>query len=171
MARGFAGYNTAARATKAMRIVAENAINRQRPAPAYATVETIDTTNRRCTVRYLDTTDPTLAAVPVSMGSISPARPGQVVRIEGVLGDRYIADVLGEVVVAGGGHDIGECFLWAGSVIPTYALAADGRLLSTSTYPAAFQALQYRHGGSGSTFAIPSLSSTDTNLVWCIRVL
>ena len=66
-------------------------VDRQRPKYQMATVTSIDRTLRRCTVRRpADTSDLT-----VSMGSIQPSTVGQLVRIEGMAGDRYIADVMG----------------------------------------------------------------------------
>ncbi len=67
-------------------------VEKQRPRYQMATVTSIDRVLRRCTVRRpADTTDLT-----VSMGSIQPSSIGQLVRIEGLSGDRYIADVMGE---------------------------------------------------------------------------
>lgn len=74
---------------------AQKIIDQQRPRPSYPTVITIDRVNRKATVQYAG--DP--APVPVQMGSIQPANVGQRVRVEGVGGDKYIADVMGPVYV------------------------------------------------------------------------
>lgn len=72
------------------RLVSEE-LERQRPRYQMATVVSIDRVTRNCVVTYPgDTSSGT-----VSMGSIQPSAPGQVVRIEGLSGDRYIADVMG----------------------------------------------------------------------------
>jgi hypothetical protein len=72
------------------RLVKEE-VERQRPRYQMATVVSIDRVLRKCTVQFpSDTTTST-----VSMGSIQPSSVGQVVRVEGLSGDRYIADVLG----------------------------------------------------------------------------
>jgi hypothetical protein len=72
------------------RLVREE-VDKQRPRHQVAEVVSIDRVLRRCVVEFPgDTTTAT-----VSMGSIQPASVGQLVRIEGVAGDRYIADVMG----------------------------------------------------------------------------
>ena len=66
-------------------------VERQRPRYQMASVVSIDRVNRKCTVNFPgDTTN----AV-VNMGSIQPSAVGQVVRVEGLAGDRYIGDVMG----------------------------------------------------------------------------
>lgn len=80
-----------------MRDIIERLVSRQlgqeRPKPRYATVTTIDRTNRFCTVTFPGDS----GAVKVAMGSIQPVAVGQTVRIAGVRGDRFIDDVLGPV--------------------------------------------------------------------------
>lgn len=72
------------------RLVKEE-VERQRPRYQMATVVSFDRVLRKCTVTFPgDTTN----AV-VNMGSIQPASVGQVVRVAGLAGDRYIDDVLG----------------------------------------------------------------------------
>lgn len=72
------------------RLVREE-VERQRPRYQMATVVSIDRTNRKCVVTFPgDTTNAT-----VSMGSVQPTSAGQVVRVEGLAGDRYISDVMG----------------------------------------------------------------------------
>lgn len=62
-----------------------------RPRYQMATVISIDRINYTCMVRFPgDTTD-----AKVNMGSTQPAAVGQIVRVEGLNGDRYIADVMG----------------------------------------------------------------------------
>lgn len=74
-----------------LRAMIQAEIERQRPAPRYATVVSIDRVNKTCVVRFTGEND---AAV-VGMGALQPAIPGEIVRIEGVLGNRYIAGVAG----------------------------------------------------------------------------
>lgn len=66
-----------------------------RPVYTYATVASIDRNARRCTVIFPDSAE----AVPVQMGSIQPQDVGQTVRIDGIAGDRYIADVMGPALI------------------------------------------------------------------------
>lgn len=69
----------------------DNRVAALRPEPKYATVAEIDIANRRCGVIFTGEQ----AAVYVSMGAIQPQEIGQIVRIEGTRGDRFIADVIG----------------------------------------------------------------------------
>jgi microcystin-dependent protein len=48
---------------------------------------------------------------------------------------------------------------YAGSVAPTGYLMCDGQSLSTTAYPALFQAIGYQYGGSGSNFNVPNLQN------------
>lgn len=77
--------------------IAEKKINDLRPTPSYATVITINREARSATVLYMD--DPT--PVTVAMGSIEPAASGQTVRVGGLMGHRYIEDVLGNALMSG----------------------------------------------------------------------
>lgn len=70
-------------------------IERQRPPYSYATVESIDRTRRRATVIFPGET----VGVTVAMGAVQPKAVGQIVRVDGRLGDRFIADVMGETYV------------------------------------------------------------------------
>lgn len=73
------------------RLVKEE-VERQRPRYRMATVVSFDRVLRKCTVNFPgDTTNEV-----VNMGSIQPASVGQVVRVAGMSGDRYIDDVLGQ---------------------------------------------------------------------------
>jgi len=69
-------------------------LNRQRPTPTYATVQSINETERSCMVVINGDT----VAVKAYCASIIPAAVGQIVRLEGTPGDRYIADVQGETM-------------------------------------------------------------------------
>lgn len=48
---------------------------------------------------------------------------------------------------------------YAGSTAPTGYLMCDGQSLSTTAYPALFQAIGYQYGGSGSNFNVPNLQN------------
>jgi hypothetical protein len=149
-----------------MRHIAERVVNQMRPAPTYGTVVSVDRDARRCMVRFSADSDP----VGVAMGSIQPSRPGQVVRVEGTLGDRYVDDVLGESVVSGG-LPLGMLFEYAGATPPSWAMVADGRSLPTDGYVALFGEIGYRYGGAGTQFSIPTRTSSDPRIAWLIRVM
>lgn len=73
------------------RLVTEE-VERQRPRYRMATVVSFDRVLRKCTVNFPgDTTNEV-----VNMGSIQPKTAGQIVRVAGMSGDRYIDDVLGD---------------------------------------------------------------------------
>lgn len=63
----------------------------QRPRYQYATVTAIDRPARRCSVEFTGEA----VSVSVSMGAVQPSDVGQIVRIDGIAGDRFVADVLG----------------------------------------------------------------------------
>lgn len=75
-------------------------VNKLRPTAREAVVVTIDPSSYTATVQFLD--EPDGDAIPVRMSGVQPATPGQVVRIEGPRGDRYIAAVYGETNISGG---------------------------------------------------------------------
>lgn len=75
-----------------IRAIVRTELDAHRPPPVYATVQSIDLAAKTCMVVMTGDT----VAVKVQCGSIFPSAPGQVVRLEGQQGDRYIADVLGE---------------------------------------------------------------------------
>jgi len=77
--------------------IADKRINTLRPESSYAVVQTINRENRSATVLYMGDTE----AVSVNLGSIEPATVGQTVRIGGMLGHRYIEDVLGNAIMSG----------------------------------------------------------------------
>ena len=77
--------------------IADSRVNVLRPTPSYAVVQTINREQRSATVLFAGDSE----AVTVAMASIEPADIGQTVRIGGLLGHRYIEDVLGDAVVSG----------------------------------------------------------------------
>jgi hypothetical protein len=66
-------------------------VERQRPRYQMATVVSIDRGNRKCEVQFPGES----STANVSMGSVQPSDLGQVVRVEGLAGDRYVSDVMG----------------------------------------------------------------------------
>lgn len=84
----------AAKMRDVIRAIVVKEIERLRPSPAYATVVSIDRVLRLCEVRFPE--DDSTTSLVVGMGSIQPSAVGQIVRVAGVVGDRYIDDVMGE---------------------------------------------------------------------------
>lgn len=72
--------------------IAEATVEKARPRYRYATVNSIDLAARKCNVTF----NGDLAPVQVNIGSVAPSALGQVVRVEGIGTDKYIADVMGD---------------------------------------------------------------------------
>lgn len=134
--------------------VVRTMLTTERPPVRYATVVSIDRTNRKVTVTYIG--ESTTATV--SMGSIQPLATGQVVRIGGMMGDRYVEDVLGD---SNFGWRPGDMKMYAGAatgVTPQIGwLVADGTAVSRTTYADLFAAIGTKYGvGDGTTtFNLP----------------
>lgn len=88
---GLADYRVALEMREIIRGLVKEEVERARPRYQLATVQGFDRINRKCTVRFNGET----SDVDVNMGSIQPSAIGQIVRIDGLLGDRYVAEVLG----------------------------------------------------------------------------
>ena len=133
--------------------VCESVIERLRPNPRYGTVVTIDRVARTCTVRFPLETD----AVTIPMGSIQPASIGQIVRVVGVLGDRYIDDVMGDAASAGG-LPIGTPITWpTGVATPAGFISANNAYYDPATYPSLFAVYGFSQGQQGQQFRVPNL--------------
>lgn len=91
----FEEYQTATKMRDVMERLVRSTMEAQRPRYHYATVTSIDRSARKCAVLFPG--EP--ASVVVNMGSVQPKEAGQIVRVDGLAGDRFIADVMGEVVV------------------------------------------------------------------------
>lgn len=88
----FGDYAAALEMRQVIQSLVSQEIDKQRPRYQMAEVVSIDRPRRRCSVKYPG--EP--LAVNVNMGSLQPAVVGQVVRIEGMLGDKYVSDVMGQ---------------------------------------------------------------------------
>lgn len=100
----FSDYSTAHRARDIFRRIALKVINEERPLHRYAYVVNIDRANRKCEVQYPNestTAIVVMGAVQPAFGGTIDAFDGQVVRVGGIRGDRYIEDVMGEAVFVG----------------------------------------------------------------------
>jgi hypothetical protein len=148
----FDDWDFATRFRDAITAICESVIEKMRPSARYAEIVTIDRPNRKCTVKYPGETN----AVSIPMGSIQPARPGQIVRIAGVLGDRYIDDVMGDAIIAGG-VPIGALMDWpAGIATPASYVAANGAYYDPSAYPSLFALYGFTIGQQGQQFRVPT---------------
>ena len=87
----FADFATAAAFRDLVQSVVGKELERERPGYSYAVVVSIDHTLRTCTVLFPGETN----TVTVKLGAVHPQAAGQVVRIDGRRGDRYVADVMG----------------------------------------------------------------------------
>lgn len=87
----FSDYTAAMKMRDLMQQVVRDEVERINPRYRYGTVVSIDTAARKCVVQY-----PGEAALTtVSMGiAIQPTQIGQMVRVEGYIGDRFISDVI-----------------------------------------------------------------------------
>lgn len=91
MMSGFEDFGTAMRFRDVLRTAVRNVLDIERPPYQYATVASIDRTNRKATVKFAGEE----TAVTVYMGSVQPNSIGQTVRINGLRGDRFIEEVMG----------------------------------------------------------------------------
>lgn len=126
----FNEYDYALKFRNVVKQICTAEIDKIRPRLQYATVDTIDRVNRKCTVTYPGD----VQSVPVNMGAIQPALTGQVVRINGVMGDRFIEDVMGAVYVPGTAWVapvLGNSWINYGAGFDTagYRMMADGTVM------------------------------------------
>jgi hypothetical protein len=96
--KSISDLEAAYRARDAIRKLARDEVLSEYPRPRYAVVQSVDSVNRTCVVRYVDEeTDFTVRA-----GSMLPLAGNAVVRLDGPNGARYIDDVIsGEVSING----------------------------------------------------------------------
>ena len=88
---GFGDYLAALEMRDIIKGLVKGEVEKQRPRYDYATVTAIDRPNRKCTVQYPGDTTTSV----VNMGAVQPSATGQVVRVDGLLGDRFVSDVMG----------------------------------------------------------------------------
>lgn len=93
---GFADPTTAQEARDVLTRLFIKVLDQERPPYQYGTVTQIDADLGSCLVLLSGDTTP----VRVAFGAMRPARTGQVVRVSGSRGDRFISDVVGGAVVA-----------------------------------------------------------------------
>lgn len=86
---GLGDYALSIKMRDTMIKMAEDVVNRMRPADRYGVIQSVDVTNRKCSV--LLTGDP--VPITVNMGALFPISTGQTVRVAGAGGDKYLADI------------------------------------------------------------------------------
>lgn len=163
---GWSSYKNAAAMRDAIQAIVVDVINKLIPPPQYAQVASIDEEAQRALVQYSEGGVP----VPVRLLSVVPTQPGQVVRIGGRTGDRFVEAVVGSTANIYGLDRIGTLFVWGGVTPPPGSEAADGSGRNVVDYPALFAVLGYKHGGTGDVFNVPSPPSVLTAAIWCVRV-
>lgn len=94
---GFSDPVFAARTRDVIERMMIAAVDKVRPPYRYGEVTQIDRDQRTCKVLYPEADE----AVTVKMGSVQPSAIGQVVRVDGRPGDRWIVDVIGRAVATG----------------------------------------------------------------------
>lgn len=99
----FDDYKVAAKMRDLIRAIVAEEVQKLRPLPIYGTVSSIDRTNRKCGVVFPGDSEQAI----VSMGTIQPSTVGQVVRVGGTVGDRYIEDVMSPAYFAADGGSYG----------------------------------------------------------------
>jgi hypothetical protein len=87
-------YKTALRMRDILQKLAADVVDEKVGKTEYATVTSVNYFTRKCTVQYASGKTAT-----VNMGSRWPSATGQVVRLAGTRGDRYIDDVMGPVAI------------------------------------------------------------------------
>lgn len=158
-------YKVAAAMRDAIQDLVIEVVNKMIPPPQYAVVTLVEEAQQKIWVQYSEGGSP----VPVRALSVIPTSPGQVVRIGGRTGDRYVEAVVGSTSSLYGMDRIGTLFVWGGTTPPPGAEAADGSQRTTAELPTLFAIIGYKHGGSGDVFNLPSPPSVLTNAIWCVR--
>lgn len=88
---GFGDFAAALEMRDVLQTMVQAEIEKQRPRIQYATVTSIDRVLRKCGILFPGEA----LSVTVNMGAVQPSAIGQVVRIDGLAGDRFISDVMG----------------------------------------------------------------------------
>lgn len=85
----FKDYSTAAKMRDLIRRIVADELEKLRPGYRYGTVVSVDTVAHRCQVQFPGET----ATSSISLGSVTPSA-GAIVRVAGIVGDRYVDDVM-----------------------------------------------------------------------------
>lgn len=91
MATGFGTWANTVEAHAVLKQIAQNEVNRLRPASRLAEVTSIDSSDKSLLVKFVGESN----EVKVPYTSVAPANTGQWVRIGGTTHDRYVEDVIG----------------------------------------------------------------------------
>ena len=87
----FTDFSYALKFRDVVKQIVGDEVDKTRPRYQYAAVTAINRVTSKCTVLYIGDSTP----VTVSMGSTQPNSTGQIVRVAGLTGDKYIDDILG----------------------------------------------------------------------------
>ena len=88
--QGLARQANALRMRDLIRRISRQVVDTQRPRYQYGQIVTLTPVAKRATVLFPGET----TAITVKMGALQPTQPGQIVRVAGLTGDRYIDDVM-----------------------------------------------------------------------------
>lgn len=102
MATGFGDWANSVKIHNLVKKIAQNEVQRLRPASRLAEVMSIDEENKTLGVSFTGETN----VVTVPYTSVAPARVGQWVRIGGTTHDRYVEDVIGTTAVESRVNDL-----------------------------------------------------------------
>jgi len=161
---GFGEYPISMKMRDIIDRIATSAIDRERPRYKYATVQSIDRPNYKCTVRFPgESTD-----ITVSMGGVQPSAVGQRVRVAGLGGDYFVDDVMGKpyLTLAGAASDgdisSGGAITSVGPISTDDAISADGAVASGGL---ASGAAGLRAANGKVWFATPAGDGTNNDLI------
>lgn len=127
---GLEDYSTTKKIVDLIRRTIKQEINKERPAPAYCVVKSVDTANRRVFVQFPGET----STVSVAMSSPYAALVGQVVRVEGITGDRYVTDIVVAVGDDGEPVSIEPAVDWKFYNDDIFDISVDGAQAKMLTY-------------------------------------
>lgn len=149
----FADYAYALKFRNVVQQIVNTEIDKIRPRYQYATVTAIDRFNRKCTIQFPGDA----STVKVNMGSTQPGSVGQVVRVSGVMGDRYIDEVLGP---ANGEQPVGSYLMHSVATAPPGYLPCEHGSYLIANYPALSAEIRSTFGGADAThFYTPDASN------------
>lgn len=145
----FEDLKTAARMREVMARVIQSELQRTRPPANNAVVTKINRRFNKCTVAFPGD----LGEVEIPLGGVVPSSVGQVVRVDGVLGDRYISDVMGPPADAWPGT---VRYTMSPDLMPGY-LSANGLSYYMSDYPDLAWALGQKDRLTEQVLGLPGL--------------
>jgi hypothetical protein len=164
---GLGDFATALEMKSLIEQLVRNEMEAQRPRYQYATVTSINRTTRKCGVQFPGET----GSVTVNMGSIQPAAVGQTVRVGGLMGDRFVEDVMGETYTQPFQSTV-DAQMWGINNLGTIVLGKTGDSAQKIIYwrkrtvdnTSDYEALQYLTGGTSTSTLDTVLRQDGTEL-------